>query len=197
MLLTYIKQHILKILKSHISDDLPIDARTLLKTPRTIIIKEVIPEDYYNFGLQNRVINFLIQHDNFSLTETDIEIIINIDGLRISKSSSGQLWPILGSIFPYNHVFMIGLYYGKQSKPNDSNGFCLILLKKLKNCIEIILFMIVKNLTLKLKEFQLMHQLNHLCCIPKVMEDIQVVLSVKLKENILKGEYVSLMKIFG
>jgi len=101
--------HLLKILKSYITDDLPIDVRTLLKTPRTTKIKEVIPGEYYHFGLQNGVINFLKQHDSFSLTKTDIEIIINIDGLPISKSSNGQLWPILGSIFPYNHVYLLKL----------------------------------------------------------------------------------------
>jgi len=80
----------LKILILHINDDLPIDARTLLKTPRTTIIKEVIPGEYFYFSLQSGVINFLKQHDTFSLTKTDIEIIINIDGLPISKSSNGH-----------------------------------------------------------------------------------------------------------
>lgn len=96
--------HLLKILKLHINDDLPFDARTLLKTPRTTKIKEVIPGKYFHFGLQSGVINFLKQHDTFSLTKTDIEIIINIDGLPISISLNGQLWPILVSVFPYNHV---------------------------------------------------------------------------------------------
>jgi len=124
--------HLLKILKLHINDDLPIDARTLLKTPRTTIIKEVIPGEYFHFGLLSGVINFLKQHDTFSLTKTDIEIIINIDGLPISKSSNGQLWPILGSVFPYNHVFMIGLYHGKQRKPDNSNEFLFDFIKETK-----------------------------------------------------------------
>lgn len=62
--------HLLKILKLHINDDLLIDARTLLKTPRTTIIKEVIPGEYFHFGLLSGVIHFLKQHDTFSLTKT-------------------------------------------------------------------------------------------------------------------------------
>lgn len=56
-------------------------------------------------------------------TNEEIKIAIGIDGLPISKSSSGQLWPILGYIIPYRkYVFPIGMYYGNE-KPQDSIDF--------------------------------------------------------------------------
>ncbi|XP_011698579.1 PREDICTED: uncharacterized protein LOC105456325 [Wasmannia auropunctata] len=39
-----------------------------------------------------------------------------------AKSSQQQFWPILGSIIPYDNVFMIGLYQGNE-KPEDVNDF--------------------------------------------------------------------------
>jgi len=48
---------------------------------------------------------------------------INIDGLSITKSSNSQVWPILGSIYEYNHVFIIGIYFDKEHKPASSNEF--------------------------------------------------------------------------
>jgi len=52
-----------------------------------------------------------------------IKIVIGIDGLPIAKSSSSQLWPILGYIRPNrNSVFPIGIYWGYQ-KPDDSNDY--------------------------------------------------------------------------
>jgi len=49
--------------------------------------------------------------------------VIGIDGLQISKNSSGQLWPILGYIIPYRkYVFPVGIYYGNE-KLQDSNDF--------------------------------------------------------------------------
>ena len=56
----------------------------------------------------------------FSLDDIT-SIVIGIDSLPLSKSSSSQFWPILAYIFPYNNnVFPIGIYYG-HNKPQDSN----------------------------------------------------------------------------
>lgn len=47
-----------------------------------------------------------------------VKISINIDDLPLSKSSLQQFWPILGSVFPYNNVFVIGLYHGTEKPAN-------------------------------------------------------------------------------
>lgn len=100
---------------------LPKDCRTLLKTGSSKIlnIREVKPGNYYHFGLKNGIIKY-----SSILPLTDhIKIAVGVDGLPISKSSSGQLWPILAYIIPYHdYVFPVGVYYGFQ-KPLDSNDF--------------------------------------------------------------------------
>lgn len=50
-------------------------------------------------------------------------MVIGIDGLPLAKSSSSQLWPILGYLRPLkNKVFPIGIYWDYE-KPKDSNEF--------------------------------------------------------------------------
>lgn len=103
---------------------LPKDSRTILQT-RTINETEslttVKPGQYYHFGLSHAIQN------HFKINSTSkidiINIFIGIDGLPIAKSSSSQLWPILGYIHPYcNSVFPIGIFWGYQ-KPHDSNDY--------------------------------------------------------------------------
>jgi len=61
-------------------------------------------------------------------------LVIGVDGLPLTKSSSSSFWPILGyardfSIKP--NVFLIGLYRGKE-KPSSSNSFLNDLVDELK-----------------------------------------------------------------
>jgi len=52
-----------------------------------------------------------------------IEIIINIDGLPLSKSSGSQVYPILCSLVNnYSNVGIIGIYHGYK-KPANANRF--------------------------------------------------------------------------
>uniref|UniRef100_A0A2S2NWN0 Uncharacterized protein n=1 Tax=Schizaphis graminum TaxID=13262 RepID=A0A2S2NWN0_SCHGA len=81
----------------------------------------VKPGQYHHFGLRNAIQN------HFKINSTSnidiIKVVIGIDGLPIAKSSSSQLWPILGYIRPnHNSVFPIGIYWGHQ-KPHDSNDY--------------------------------------------------------------------------
>lgn len=71
---------------------LPIDPRTLLKTPRKQEVRLVAPGINYHFGLFNSISNIITSTKNNDC----IKIIVNIDGLPISKSSPQQFWPILG-----------------------------------------------------------------------------------------------------
>lgn len=101
---------------------LPKDCRTLLRTgsSKVLNIREVKPGIYYHFGLKKGI---LMYSSILPLNSHVIKIAVGVDGLPISKSSSGQFWPILAYIVPYhNYVFSVGLYYGYQ-KPHDSNDF--------------------------------------------------------------------------
>ncbi len=74
---------------------------------------------YYHFSLENGIIRHL--PNNF--IPQKIKLIIGIDGLPISKSTSTQFWPILVYLRPNsNLVFSVGLYCGKD-KPSDSNEY--------------------------------------------------------------------------
>lgn len=63
-------------------------------------------------------------------------MVVGIDGLPLTKSSSSAFWPILAyvrfSSFKSN-VFLIGLYWGKE-KPQNSNLF-------LKNLVDELTFL--------------------------------------------------------
>lgn len=101
---------------------LPKDSRTLLETRKTNVthaLSTISPGLYYHFGLSSSI------QDHFKFNPTKnidmVKIVIGIDGLPISKSSSSQLWPILAYIRPFkNSVFPIGIYWGHE-KPTNSN----------------------------------------------------------------------------
>ncbi|XP_060857272.1 uncharacterized protein LOC132934885 [Metopolophium dirhodum] len=87
--------------------------------PITKILKKVNPGAYYHFGIENGIICLFLD----SISNEEIKLVVGIDELPISKSSSTQFWPILAYIrSTSNHVFPIGVYCGTQ-KPNDRNDY--------------------------------------------------------------------------
>jgi len=58
----------------------------------------------------------------FYENDNKIELLINVDGLPIAKSSNSCLWPILCSSTKQKKVFVIGSFHGFE-KPNNSNEF--------------------------------------------------------------------------
>lgn len=128
-------QSLLKILKTHLChSELPSDPRALLRTPRNTIVKEVHPGFYWHYGLENGIKQFLKIKSN--LINDTIELVISIDGLPISQSSGSQLWPILGSVFGFNDVFIIGMYHGSSKKPDSAHTFLETLVEDSKHLIE-------------------------------------------------------------
>lgn len=115
---------LLKILQEKITDDLPLDSRTLLNTIRDIEVKSVEPGQYYHFGLKNAITNIFANLGSFyTLCKNQVvEINVNVDGLPLSKSSSSQVYPILISLVGHNFVEMVGIYHGFE-KPKDCNEF--------------------------------------------------------------------------
>lgn len=72
---------------------------------------------FWTIRFYKEILTF-VNIDNISC----VKIAVNIDGLPLSKSSQQQFWPILGSVFPYDNVFIIGIYHGNE-KPVDANKF--------------------------------------------------------------------------
>ena len=102
--------------------NLPADQRTLLKTPRSISqIVEKSGGRYKYFGIANCLRTLLERNTTFAENNHTLDIDINIDGIPLFKSTSGQFWPILGRVshFP---PFIVALFYGT-SKPEDVNTF--------------------------------------------------------------------------
>lgn len=111
---------LLAILKSK-HDELPSDARVLMKTPRKNTLKIVEPGHYYHFGLNNCIQKLCSFVTLKNLQQ--IQVYINIDGLPLFKSSNQQLWPILCSLVENRHkVGIVGIYCGER-KPDDANVF--------------------------------------------------------------------------
>ncbi|XP_077277560.1 uncharacterized protein LOC143905820 [Temnothorax americanus] len=125
---------LLKVLVKY-GHDLPIDARTLLQTPRQVDIIEMTPGNYYHVGLSNSLKKSIRKHYCRNTCPSQININVNIDGLPLTKSSGSQFWPILASIVAdfYTEPFIVGVYHGFQ-KPKCCNTF----LKYFKDdCLEI------------------------------------------------------------
>ncbi|CAG9763612.1 unnamed protein product [Ceutorhynchus assimilis] len=113
--------NLLKILKPHFPN-LPLDARTLLKTPRNTLTRLMDPGEFYYFGIEKQFIKLLQRHyKTISKQIISCEILVNVDGLPISKSSGSQLYPILISLHDSDLVTVVGLYHGYE-KPKDSNN---------------------------------------------------------------------------
>nr|CAI5823835.1 unnamed protein product [Callosobruchus analis]CAI5849544.1 unnamed protein product [Callosobruchus analis] len=101
-------------------EHLPKDARTILKTHKSSLIRNVTPGHYCHIGLEKGIKCILDEESNLQFKE--IQLKIGIDGLPISESSNSHLWPILASVYPSSKVFLVGAYHG-YSKPSDSNDF--------------------------------------------------------------------------
>lgn len=68
---------------------IPLDARTLLATPKHVDIKKIAGGQYWHRGLERGILDDL---KNIKIIPGAIELQINIYGLPISKSSSGQFY---------------------------------------------------------------------------------------------------------
>ena len=125
---------LLHILKPHVSD-LPLDARTLLKTPRSLNIQSCCGGSFIYFGVEKNILKRassgiilgkypIIERLKGLDNQNIFTISVNVDGLPVNKSNTKTFWPILGILDQaVNKVpFVIGLYHG-ESKPQNSNEF--------------------------------------------------------------------------
>lgn len=103
-------------------DRLPLDVRTLLKTPRKVTVDHLEGGGtYYHMGLERGIRSRLHLLPMEKITSV-IRIFINVDGLPLSRSSKSEFWPILGLIQGEQTPFAIGLYHGT-TKPVCPNEF--------------------------------------------------------------------------
>lgn len=127
---------LLCILKSHkCFETLPSDSRSLLNTPLNVNIVSLETGDYSHIGLEINLKRIL---EKVKENVSNIQLLINIDGLPLFKSSSKEFWPILGMVANIpsikSVVFPIGIYCGN-SKPKDCASFLSPFVNELKNLL--------------------------------------------------------------
>jgi len=94
-----------------------LDTRTLLQIPRQTNILKVDEGEYFYFGLHNIIKKMLLKNNDKCLN-----LIINIDGVPLAKSSQASFWTILCSNIVNMTVYLISAYFGYK-KPSNSNVF--------------------------------------------------------------------------
>ena len=112
---------LLAILRKHGHGTLPVDVRTLLKTPTSVEVNEKCGGNYAYFGIKHGISKVLGKNPNFNAENNSIELEVNIDGLPLFKSSNHQFWPILCA-FDKFQPFVVALYYGS-TKPTNVDEF--------------------------------------------------------------------------
>lgn len=113
---------LLLIFKSVFDANLPLDARTLMGTVRKIETVEMSGGIYHHFGLERAVKHIFREKSLKQKQVEDIKLLINVDGLPISKSGTKSLWLILCSEIDCEKVYPVGVFYG-ENKPNNANDF--------------------------------------------------------------------------
>lgn len=124
---------ILKVLNKY-HHNFPVDARTLLGTcQRPVTLRHVEPGQYHHFGLEKGIIS--VTH-TLRITDKDLYLVFNFDGLPLHKSSTICFWPILCSIHKYpQSVFIVGAYCGSK-KPDNCFDYLSDLIEELKKVLQ-------------------------------------------------------------
>uniref|UniRef100_A0A6P7HC19 Uncharacterized protein LOC114346767 n=1 Tax=Diabrotica virgifera virgifera TaxID=50390 RepID=A0A6P7HC19_DIAVI len=98
---------------------LPLDSRTLLKTPVSTSVKQLENGEYCHIGIAKGLKSLL----PFSCKDEVIKISVNVDGIPLYTSSKLQFWPITAIIRNFNSPpFAIGIFCGN-SKPSPLSDF--------------------------------------------------------------------------
>ncbi|KYN06764.1 hypothetical protein ALC62_02282 [Cyphomyrmex costatus] len=101
--------------------DLPLDPRCIVQTSVSMNIKSLNNGSYIHVGIKQGLVKRMESGIKPNFLQLNIDI--NIDGLPVSKSSSVDVWPILGRCIELydQRPFVIGLFCGSgKPKPLDS-----------------------------------------------------------------------------
>ena len=113
--------------------ELPTDYRTLMRTPRTSVLKRVGSGKYIHIGLRKTISSLI---SDSQATPRCLSLQLHIDGLTLWNSSQYQLWPILArTVAPFRTTpFIIGVY-GGMDKPADITEYLSDVIVELKDML--------------------------------------------------------------
>ncbi|XP_047126262.2 uncharacterized protein LOC124807831 [Hydra vulgaris] len=119
---------------------LPQDSRTLLKTPRSVVIIELGNGTYYHLGLRSGIESFL-SNQRLTNEENVLTLCLNVDGISLSKSTLDQFRPKLCYVMQSQKPkpFVVGIYMGK-TKPDLLNEYLDQFVTEAKELLQGILF---------------------------------------------------------
>lgn len=99
--------------------ELPLDARTLLHTPMSVLEKKLENGEYCHIGLRSQVIKLVLNAKSRCM----INLSFNIDGVPLFSSTNTQIWPISCLIKDFKcKPFIVGIFCGN-SKPNPLDQY--------------------------------------------------------------------------
>ena len=86
--------------------------------------------DYVYLGLLNSV-KRIVSENQAAIPEQKINLIVNVDGVPLYKSSGAQFWPVLCR-FHKSPSFIVAIYYGNK-KPYNVEDFILDFFTEYRN----------------------------------------------------------------
>lgn len=93
---------------------LPIDARSLIRTPRQTELSGCGNNKYWHYGLKRALNDALLNKQD--IHQKTLSLNINIDGLPMFNSSMVSFWPILVGIYEFRNEIrplIVGIFCGK------------------------------------------------------------------------------------
>lgn len=129
---------LLQILRLYVNEPIPIDARTLLKTPSSVEIENLYPGKFWQSGIRDNLL-LLCKHKK---CPSALKLMISIDGVKPYKSSLEEFWPIQCAVDGVDmEPFFVRIWYGKGKPPLEEflRPFVdelLLLLKEGLICVE-------------------------------------------------------------
>ena len=122
---TCVTQLLTILLKHGHGDELPNDARTLLRIPRKVLTTEKCNGEYYYYGLEKGIVQCILQNP---FSGDKFELVVNTDGVPISKSTNVQLWSVLCKFHSFSS-FLVTLDCAN-SKPSSPDNFLCVFLEE-------------------------------------------------------------------
>ena len=115
------KNDLLIILRQYGHPEMPKCARTLLKTQRQVHTEIKCGGDYIYLGISNGISRVFASNPYLQMDSNTIDLVVNVDGVPLYKSSSTQIWPAICKFSNYP-PFIFSLFCGTKI-PDDSEEF--------------------------------------------------------------------------